>query len=121
MPAAVTADVIGGEISSLSGTSNIALASGTDDLVSLEVASEPFIRPKQVPKQFNIAVIVAAALIFIVVIAWFETLRVWLEYAFNSSTKLLFKKALGDLVYAAIATIIAIFLIFLLMKFWVKN
>jgi hypothetical protein len=70
--------------------------------------------------KFNLAIIVAAALVFIVVIAWFETIRIWLEFAFNASTEILFRKALGDTVYAASATVIAVILIWLLTKFFIN-
>lgn len=119
--ATVAADVaaVEGDIFGLSAaTDSGVLAQSADDAAA--VTEDKFMRPKRSPSgSFNIAIIVAAALVFIVVIAWFESLRIWIEYAFNSSTKILFNKAIGDLVYAAVATVIAILLIFLLVKFWI--
>lgn len=124
IPAAVSADIVGADLFGLSDV-GAATIEGKQLDANVENAAasqldDKYERPKRTPPQFNIAIIVAAALVFIVVIAWFESIRVWLEYAFNSSTKLLFNKAIGDLVYAAVATVIAIFLIFLLTKFWIK-
>lgn len=119
--ATVAADVaaVEGDIFGLSAaTDSGVLAQSADDAAA--VTEDKFMKPKKVSGPFNIAIIVAAALVFIVVIAWFESLRIWIEYAFNSSTKILFNKAIGDLVYAAVATVIAILLIFLLVKFWIR-
>jgi len=124
LPAAVSADIVGADLFGLSDV-GAATIEGKQLDANVENAAasqldDKYERPKRTPPQFNIAIIVAAALVFIVVIAWFESIRVWLEYAFNSSTKLLFNKAIGDLVYAAVATVIAICLLFLLTKFWIK-
>lgn len=124
LPAAVSADIAGADLFGISdvGAATIGgkqLDANVENTAASQL-DDKYERPKRTPSQFNIAIIVAAALVFIVVIAWFESIRVWLEYAFNSSTKLLFNKAIGDLVYAAVATVIAICLIFLLTKFWIK-
>lgn len=124
LPATIAADMAGGELEGISGIidSGEILDAGIDDMDILQTTDEGRMRPKRTPtNKFNVAIIIAAALVFIVVIAWFEVIRVWLTYAFNTSTALIFNKALGDTVYAVIATIIAIFLVWLLMKFWIKS
>lgn len=78
-------------------------------------------RPKIVSGKFNVVTIIAAALVFIVVIAWFEVIRLFLVFAFEDSKDILFKNALANLVYAIIATVIAIFLLYLITKFWMKK
>jgi hypothetical protein len=90
----------------------------TDELVNLGGLK---VRPKTISTKFNIATIIGAALIFIVVIAWFEVIRLFLVYVFENKTDILFRNAMANLVYAIIATVIAIFLLFLLMKFWIKS
>ena len=78
-------------------------------------------RPKIVSGKFNVATIIAAALVFIVVIAWFEVIRLFLVFAFEDGKDILFKNALANLVYAIVATVIAIFLLYLITKFWMKK
>ncbi len=117
---AIEGDILGVTDAGIGTTGGEQLDASVEDASTSQELNEQFERPKREPKRFNIAIIIAAALIFIVVIAWFESIRIWLEYAFNSSTTALFRKAIGDTIYAVTATVISIFLIFLLVKFWIK-
>lgn len=121
-PAAVGSDLAGADIFNITGASRAMLSElDPGDALESELFLKPYPRPKRVPNDFNVAIIIAAALIFIVIIAWFEALRIWLEYSFNSSTKILFNKAIGDTVYAVISTIISLLIIWLIWRLWIKK
>lgn len=128
LPATVAADVVGGDIAGVSNIGSATPGASTVDagVESMEASQlnkddKDKIKEEDTKSRFSIPVIIAAALVFIVVIAWFESIKVWLNYAFNSSTKVLFTKALGDTIYAIAATIISVFLLWLLIKFFIKK
>ncbi len=72
--------------------------------------------------KFNPFIIVCAALIFTVVITWFETFRAWLEFYFLmdlSESKLLFLRARDYLYYAIFVSALAGILLLIVTKYWI--
>ena len=86
-----------------------------------EVYPVKVLKPKNVKGNFSIPTVMAAAFIFIVIIAWFEVIRQFLEYAFAIDRELLYRRALANMIYAVVATVIVIILMFLLYRFWMKD
>ncbi len=74
---------------------------------------------KLIGSNFNYWAIIAAALVFIIVIAWFESIRVWVEYIYlieSDETHLLRKRANAHMAYAVLATVLGIILLFLIVN-----
>ena len=71
-------------------------------------------------KKFNYSAVVSAAFLFIVIIAWFEVLRIYFEYKFVNdpeTKRLLNEKYKGQAVYALFSTfIVSIILCFIIYK-----
>ncbi len=71
---------------------------------------------KLIGSNFNYWAIIAAALVFIIVIAWFESIRVWVEYIYLIESDLLRKRANAHMAYAVLATVLGIILLFLIVN-----
>lgn len=89
------------------------VSSATDDISSsndVDDNRERVHRRDNKANKFNYWSVVTAALIFITVIAWFEALRVWIEYLYvmTDSDGLFKDRARAHMAYALMATLIAL-------------
>lgn len=88
-----------------------------DDILNEKIKEK---NEKDKSRKFNYIAIISAALLFIVIISWFEYLRIYFEYQFveePQTKKLLKNKYQGQYYYALLSTfIVAVILWFVVYK-----
>lgn len=89
----------------------------TEELLPKEIKPSGVEGPR---KKINIAAIVAAAIIFLIIIAWFETLRLWIATQFIKPNETLYENATAYSIYAAILTVIGVFILLVLNKYFLR-
>jgi hypothetical protein len=100
---------------------NVAQAA-SESLVSgpLSIEADAIRMRPHLPKggaPFSYLSVLAAAMVFIIVIGWFETFRIWIEYKIipDDANSLKFReRTIAQMTYAALGTMIAIVIILLL-------
>jgi hypothetical protein len=65
-------------------------------------------------QDIHFTAIVVAAFIFLIIIAWCETLRLWISYGLLQNNVLIYDNAFSYLIYSIVITIIGFFILFIL-------
>jgi hypothetical protein len=72
-------------------------------------------------RDIHISAIIVAAIIFLIIIAWFETLRLWIAYGLygssdNKNNSIIYDNAFSYLIYSVTITIFGTFILFIILR-----